>query len=199
MIYNTNSGVLCGKVFDIHKFIEFSNPNRIYLDVDGVILHSCQAICDIINGLYETNIQGNEIYSWNFKELNSEFIDEDIEELFSNRRFFEIVKWTKGSFDFLSRYKEKVSIVTKGTNENIWFKNEMFNEFFNFNIPIIGLPLKCSKSNINMDGGLFIDDCTKNLIESNATYKIQFLEYKDHKNNIREWTKGWKGLKMYNW
>ena len=198
MIFGINNGVLCNNVINIHKFIKSNNPDRIYLDVDGVILHSCQAICDIMNGLYHTNIQGNEITSWNFKELDAEFVDEDIEELFGNLRFFEIVKWIKGAFEFMRIYKDKISIVTKGTKDNIYYKTAMF-ECLGFDVPIIGLPLNCSKGSVNMENGLLIDDCTKNLKESNATYKIQFLEYKDDKNDIREWTKGWDGLKMYKW
>ena len=42
MIYGINNGVLCRNVLDIEKFIKSVNPNRIYLDVDGVIFHSCQ-------------------------------------------------------------------------------------------------------------------------------------------------------------
>ena len=198
MIYSSNNGILCGNVIDKDKFISTINPNKIYLDVDGVIWHSCQAVCDILNGIYKTNVKGSDILSWNFKEFDTEFIDEDIEELFGNQRFFEIVKWIKGSFDFIRKYEDKIIIITKGTKDNIYYKLTVF-ESVGFNIPVISLPFKCSKGSINMQGGLLIDDCTDNLKESNATYKIQFLEYKDNKNNIREWTKNWSGFKMYKW
>lgn len=198
MIYGINSGIICGVVNDIHKFIKSANPNKIYLDVDGVIIHSCQAICDILNEIYDTKINGSDILSWNFKEFNNDFIDEDIEELFENKRFFEIVKWIKGALDFIYTYKDKIIIVTKGTKDNIYYKLAMF-EILNLDIPVISLPFNCSKGAIDMTNSLIIDDCTRNLQESNATYKIQFLEYKDLKNNIREWTKDWKGLKMYRW
>ena len=39
----------------------------------------------------------------------------------------------------------------------------------------------------------------KNLIESNAKYKVQFLEYNDGLNEQREWIKGFNGYKMYKW
>ena len=200
MILKTNSGVLCGKVFDIEKFIEFVNPNRIYLDVDGVLFHSCEAICKLINLSKHTNFngtfQGRDILSWNFKEFGLDFIDTEIEQLFSIQEFFCLVDYIDGAYEFLKRHAKDITIVTKGTKENIWYKSVFFE---NLNIPICGLPLSCSKNTINMDGGLLIDDSTKNLKESNATYKIQFLEYKDGKNNLREWTKDWKGLKMYKW
>ena len=64
---------------------------------------------------------------------------------------------------------------------------------------IKGLPLDASKGEVDMSDGLFIDDCTKNLVESNAKYKVQFCEYDDGLNEQREWIKGFDGLKMYKW
>lgn len=198
MTFGIKNGILRNNVINIDKFISTVNPDKIYLDVDGVIWHSCQAACDVINKRYGTNMQGNEILSWNFKEVENNFKDEDIEYIFADYYFFKRIKWINGAFDFINRYKDKIIIVTKGTFQNIQRKIDIFNEL-DLNIRIYGIPLDNSKSVINMQNGLFIDDSTKNLNESNATYKIQFLEYKDNKNDIREWTKDWKGLRMYKW
>ena len=198
MTFGIKNGILRNNVINIDKFISTVNPDKIYLDVDGVIWHSCQAACDVINKRYGTNIQGNKILSWNFKEVENNFKDEDIEYIFADYYFFKCVKWINGAFDFINRYKDKIVIVTKGTFQNIQRKIDIFNEL-DLNIRIYGIPLDNSKSVINMQNGLFIDDSTKNLNESNATYKIQFLEYKDNKNDIREWTKDWRGLRMYKW
>ena len=195
-----NNGIIRNKVIDIEKFIKATNPNRIYLDVDGVLFHSCQAICNLINLSKYTNFKGNfngrDILSWNFKELNLGLTNKEVEHLFSIEEFFCVVDYIKGAYDFLKRHAKNITIVTKGTKENIWYKNVFFEEF---NIPIYGLPLNCSKGVVNMKDGLLIDDSTINLKESNATYKIQFLEYNDGKNNLREWTKNWDGYKMYKW
>lgn len=198
MTFGIKNGILRNNVINIDKFISTVNPDKIYLDVDGVIWHSCQAACDVINKRYGTNIQGNEILSWNFKEVATNFKDEDIEYIFADYYFFKCIKWINGAFNFINRYKDKIIIVTKGTFQNIQRKIDIFDEL-GLNIHIYGIPLDNSKSIINMQNGLFIDDSTKNLNESNATYKIQFLEYKDNKNDIREWTKDWKGLRMYKW
>lgn len=198
MVYGFKSGVFNNKVININKFIKETNPNRIYLDIDGVIWHSCQAICDVVNKRQGTNIQGNEILSWNFKELDSNLTDEDVEYLFGDHYFFRCVRWINGAFEFVRTHKDKISIVTKGTFDNLSRKVDEFKEL-GLDAIICGLPLDSSKSEINMKGGLLIDDCTKNLEESNATHKIQFLEYNDDKNDIREWTKGWNGLRMYRW
>ena len=198
MVFGYKNGIFKGKIINIDKFIKTINPTRIYLDIDGVIWHSCQAVCDVINKRFDTNVNGNEILSWNFKELGLDLTDEDIDYIFGDYYFFKCVKWINGAYKFVRDYKDKITIITKGTYMNLTRKLDTFDEL-GLDIVMCGLPLNSSKGEINMEGGLLIDDCTNNLNESNATYKVQFLEYDDDKNNIREWTKDWKGLKMYYW
>lgn len=183
---------------NIYDFIESVKPKRIYLDVDGVIWHSCQAVCDILNEDKGTNFTGDQILSWNFKEICPNLTDIDIELLFADTRFFEYVKWIDGAKEFIDNYKNHILIVTKGTWDNITKKIDFF-KLNQINVDFVGLPLDKSKSEIDMSDGIFIDDCTKNLIESNAKYKIQFLEYNDGLNEKREWIKNFNGYKMYNW
>ena len=184
-------------ISNIEKFIKEHNVIQIYVDVDGVLIHSCQAVCDIINEDKGTNFLGNQVLSWNFKEICPNLTDADIELLFADKRFFEYVKWIDGAREFIERHKNDITIVTKGTWENIQKKIDIL--FKDFTVQIIGVPLNISKSEIDMSNGLFVDDCTKNLVESNAKYKIQFCEYNDGLNEQREWIKGWDGLKMYKW
>lgn len=185
-------------ISDINEFINYIGVNQIYLDVDGVLFHSCQAICDIINEDKGTNVLGKDILSWNFKEICPNLTDTDIENLFVDDRFFKYVQWINGAKDFIKRHEGNITIVTKGTKQNILKKYDIFN-LYNFNVTIKGLSLNESKSKIDMSNGIFIDDCTQNLIESNAKYKVQFLEYNDNLNEYREWIKGWNGYKMFKW
>ena len=185
-------------ISDIEKFIKDNNVKHIYLDVDGVLIHSCQAICDMLNEDRGTNFRGDQILSWNFKEICPDLTDNDIERLFADYRFFKYVQWIKGVKEFVKRHKKHIIIVTKGTTLNIFRKILFFNQH-NISVLIEGLPLDKRKSERDMSDGLFIDDCTKNLIESNAKYKIQFLEYDDELNEHREWIKGFDGYKMYKW
>ena len=185
-------------ISDIEKFIDYVNVNHIYLDVDGVLIHSCQAICDILNEDKGTNFTGNQVLSWNFKEICPDLTDGDIELLFADDRFFKYVQWIKGAREFIERHENDITIVTKGTYLNILRKILFFNRY-DISVPIEGLSLDTSKNEIDMSNGIFIDDCTKNLIESNAKYKVQFLEYNDGLNEQREWIKGFNGYKMYKW
>lgn len=184
-------------ISDIEKFIKDNNIKHIYLDVDGVLIHSCQAICDMINKEKGTTFTGDQILSWNFKEICPDLTDSDIELLFANDSFFDCVQWIKGAKEFIKRHENNITIVTKGTWDNIQKKIDIL--FDDLKIQVIGIPLSRSKREINMSNGIFIDDCTQNLIESNAKYKVQFIEYNDELNEQREWIKGFNGYKMYHW
>ena len=184
-------------ISNIEKFIKDNNINKIYLDVDGVLIHSCQAVCDMINADKDTHFTGDQVLSWNFKEICPNLTDADTERLFADDRFFQYVQWIKGAKEFVKRHKNYTTIVTKGTWNNIQKKIDIL--FADLEVQIIGIPLSRSKNEIDMSDGIFIDDCTINLIESNAKYKVQFLEYNDNLNSQREWLKGWNGYKMYKW
>ena len=184
---------------NIETFIKYYDIDNIYLDVDGVLIHSSQAICDMLNEDKGTTFTGNQVLSWNFKEICPDLTDTDIELLFADDRFFKYVKWIDGAREFINRHINDITIVTKGTYRNI-LRKILFFDYYNVKInDIKGLPLDKSKSEIDMSNGIFIDDCTKNLVESNAKYKVQFCEYDDGLNEQREWIKNWDGLKMYKW
>ena len=185
-------------VNSIETFIKYYDIENIYLDVDGVLIHSCQAICDILNEDKGTNFTGDQVISWNFKEICPDLTDADIEILFADDRFFKYVKWIDGAREFINRHEDNIIIVTKGTYRNIFRKTLFFNRC-NMKVIIKGLSLDESKCEVDMSNGLFIDDCTKNLVESNAKYKVQFCEYDDELNEYRDWLKNWNGYKMYKW
>lgn len=192
------------KVIDnIDNFIEYKRITKIFLDIDGVIFHSCQAIIDILNERYGGNFDGSDVTNWNFQCCYPNMTSEEIENTFNDPKFFDIVKPIDGALEFMDRYRDKIILVTKASVENYAHKRKWFDDREFNSIPIIALPLNVSKSLINMDSitelSLFIDDSTQNLIDSNADYKVQFREYDDDKE--REWQKGWGNSKyfMYRW
>ena len=178
----------------------------IYLDWDGVITHSVKAIVDILNKKHNTNINPQDIVSWNFKEADPTLTDEEMEWLFTTKEFFFELEYIDGVIDFMKRHRNNIIIVTKSRTENYLGKIHMLKRIGLDDIPIIPIPLNMSKSIINMyyhnldnylDYSLFIDDSTNNLLESSASFKIQFREYNDDKE--REWQKDWNGYVMYKW
>ena len=184
---------------NIERFIEQHNIKRIYLDMDGVLIHSCQAICDMINEIQGTNFTGDEVLSWNFQEICPNLTDDDVERLFADPIFFQYVKWINGALEFVKKYEHCTWIVTKGTWMNLHCKEQFLEEYGISHFILLGMNFNQSKGDVdmNMVDSLFIDDCTNNLNESNAKYKIMFKEYNDDKE--REWQKDWNGLVMYNW
>jgi hypothetical protein len=188
---------------DIDVFIEDKNISHIFLDIDGVIFHSCQAMIDILNERYDGNFDGSDVTSWNFQCCYRGMTSEEIESIFNSGLFFKIVKPIDGALEFLDRYRDKIILVTKASVENYALKRKWFNDRGFKDIPMIALPLNVSKGFIDMQCtglyhySLFIDDSTNNLQETNADYDIMFKEYNDQKE--REWQKGWDGLVMYQW
>ena len=188
---------------DIDSFMD-NNITHIFLDIDGVIFHSCQAMIDILNERYGGNFDGSDVTSWNFQCCYPNMTSEEIEDTFNDPKFFDIVEPIDGALKFVDRYRDKIILVTKANIENYAHKRKWFDDRNFADIPIIALPLNVSKGFIDMQNctgfynySLFIDDSTNNLQETNADYNIMFKEYNDQKE--REWQKGWDGLVMYQW
>ncbi len=189
---------------DIDSFIKDNNITHIFIDIDGVIFRSCQAMIDILNERYGGNFDGSDVTSWNFQCCYPNMTSKEIEDTFNDPKFFDIVKPIDGALKFMDRYRDKIILVTKASVENYAHKRKWFDDRGFGSIPIIALPLNVSKGFIDMQNctefynySLFIDDSTNNLQETNADYNIMFKEYDDQKE--REWQKGWDGLVMYQW
>lgn len=190
---------------DIDKFIINNNISTIFCDIDGVLWHSCQAIIDILNEKYGGNFTGSDVTNWNVNCCYPEMTEEEVEGVFNNPKFFEIVKPIDGALEFLDRYRDKIILVTKASAENYARKRKWFDDRGFGSTPIIALPLNVSKGFIDMQNcvgySLFIDDSTINLLETNSDYSIMFKEYRDQKE--REWQTGWGRyygeFVMYHW
>ena len=185
---------------DIDSFIKDNNITHLFIDIDGVIFASCDAIIQILNERYGGDFKGSDVTSWDFQCCYSNMTSQEIEDTFNDPKFFDIVKPIDGALEFMDRYRDKIILVTKASVENYALKRKWFDDR-GFNMPIIALPLNVSKGFINMDNideySLFIDDSTQNLIDCNADFRVQFREFNDQKE--REWQKDWDGLVMYQW
>jgi len=186
-------------VNDVEQMIEDENISTIFLDVDGVVIDSVRAMCQLLNEKYGTNCKPIDITSWNFQNIKSDLTSEEIEDLFSNNKFFDIVGFYQGVFKFIHKHHHKIIFLTKGNTENIANKRKLFDSIYGLsNIPLIGLPLNISKGWINMNykgRSLFIDDCSQNLIDSNADVEIMMKEY----DNDTDWQRNWDGYIMKGW
>ena len=185
-------------VNDIEQMIKSENISTIFLDLDGVVIQSVKAMCELFNMIYDVHLEPIQITSWNFNEYKSDMTSDEVESLFENPKFFDLVKVYDGVLKFINRHRNKIIFLSKGTTLNGSRKREYFDELGLADIPLIMLPLNVSKGYINMGykgKSLFIDDCTQNLIDSNADVKILLKEYE----NNATWQLIWNGLKMKGW
>lgn len=165
------------------------NKLHIYIDFDEVLVNSIQANLDILNKRYSTNFKPQEIKTWNFKDCFPQLKDDEIEDIFNAIRFFDNLTWKKGAKDFLKKYKNIITLVTKGNSQNLELKAKWLEEQGFGWLPYIGLPLNKSKGSIDMSNGILIDDNQDNLNESNAQIKILYQNYPNC-----EWNKNWDGV-----
>lgn len=170
-----------------------------FVDFDCTLVQSLIPVVNNLNKKYGTNVTPEQIKSWNFKEINPNLSDDEIEEIFTISDFFKELKFYDGAKEWLQSHENYTTIVTKGKplniyNKHIWLKEQGFN-----NIQFIGLDLNTPKSLVNMQAdkntiSIFIDDSTNNLNCSNANIKIQFREFGE-----TEWNKGWDGMVINSW
>lgn len=179
---------------EVEKLIQQENLH-IFLDIDGVLFNSVETSVKLLNEKFNRNVDPKSISVWNFSDKFPEITDEDIEWLFGTVDFFNIVEFQKGAFEFLVKHQDNITLVTKGVPSNLRYKTIFFEMMGLDKIKFIGLPIDQSKSVVDMSDGIFIDDCTYNLVESNAKIKILFKEY----DNFTEWSQGWDGLIMRSW
>ena len=169
---------------------------HIFLDIDGVLFATNDAMCEILNKKYDMRHKGCEVTNWNYDDLYP-VTEKEVDDLFESKEFFRKVKFVKGAKRFLTKYRDKIIVVTKCSQMNYARKRIYFDKAGFSDIPIIPLDFKMSKGIINMRSCLFVDDCTYNLKESNARWKIMFMEYNDGRD--RSWQQKWKGDRLYRW
>ena len=184
---------MINRVYEIAESVD-----TIFLDYDGVITKSVEASVELLNDKYNTNIKPEQVKSWNFSEVKSDLTDIEIEEIFNDKRFFDIVRSYDGVFDFMRKFRDKIIVFSKGNIDNIYLKRKWLDDCGFKDIELIGLPLSLSKGLINMRKcgyTMFIDDSTNNLEDCNANIRILFKEF-EHET---EWNKGWNGAIMNSW
>ena len=98
-------------------------------------------------------------------------------------------KWIIG---LLSK-EYKIIFCSSGSYPNLQLKRRWLNVHFPYAefIPV-EMPTYKDKSWVDMKDGVFIDDCTHNLITSNADVKICY-------GKVYEWNKDWDGIRCERW
>lgn len=174
---------------------------KLYIDFDGVIVDTIRRITELYNEDYMyyddfEPISPGQIKTWDFDEL---FLAsrKTINLYFNQPRFFnsDLMIMT-GAINYIQKLKlngYEIVVVSLGQRPNLRQKKRWINQNLDYNEFIgVDISVHSNKDHIDMSDGIFIDDMTNNLNNSNAAHKICFgKEY--------VWNKDWTGDRCYNW
>ena len=163
----------------------------IVLDFDDTLVKSSEAIIKILNKKFGLNKTVADSKDWNFRSINRNLTEQDIDNLFATKEFFEIVRWNDNAIDFLKKFQEEYDyiICSKGTKNNLILKKD-FLELelkvkLGINYEFIGLEFSqnessLAKGDINFSQCLFcIDDNTEAVKSINTPVKFLIKNFTD--------------------
>lgn len=156
-----------------------NNKRNIYCDFDGVIANSIKAYCNVYKIMYDGNPDWTKVRRYDLRDQCPNIPIEDINKIFSNEMFFKYLEFMPNAYNVLKSLSEEFNIIicSIGTYQNIshkalWIESNL--SFIKDAIFIKNKSCQMDKSNIDMFGGIIIDDVFHNLESSNAEVKILF-------------------------
>jgi len=180
---------------------------KLFLDFDSTLVDSVDAFIKVYIDRYK-NTEGfvypnvDTLRQWDFRDICPLLKRGEVQDIFSNKEFFQYLKPFRNTVEVLNKYKDKyeMCIVTIGTLKNLSHKAEYIEKYFPMvhnTILINNTGCKMDKSMIKMKGtdecpSVFIDDHGDNLKSSNADIKIVY-------GKAYDWNKDIVKLRAYNW
>ena len=152
--------------------------DKIFLDFDDTMVDSSKVIVELLNRRFGTHEDVANLNTWNYTNLFPTIKGIEIEELFDSAEFFELLEWKEGAADFINKFHDIITIVSKGNEMNLYRKEMWIRKTFP-DIKFIGIEPDVSKSTVEMGmGDCIIDDHAENLIHSTAQMRIMFESFK---------------------
>lgn len=180
----------------------------IVLDFDDTLVKSSEAIIKILNKKFGLNKTVADSKDWNFRSINRNLTEQDINNLFATEEFFNTVQWNENALNFLQKFKEEYNyiICSKGTKQNLELKEKFLEielkEKFQIDYEFIGLEFINQKSSlhkgdINFSQCLFcIDDNTEAIESINTPIKFLIKNYTN--TNWNQTPKNTEGVYVVN-
>lgn len=180
----------------------------IVLDFDDTLVKSSEAIIKILNKKFGLNKTVADSKDWNFRSINRNLTEQDINNLFATEEFFNTVQWNENALNFLQRFKEEYNyiICSKGTKQNLELKEKFLEielkEKFQIDYEFIGLKFinqksSLNKGDINFSQCLFcIDDNTEAIESINTPIKFLIKNYTN--TNWNQTPKNMEGVYVVN-
>ena len=152
--------------------------DKIFLDFDDTMVDSSKVIVELLNRRFGTHEDVANLNTWNYTNLFPTIKGIEIEDLFDSAEFFELLEWKEGAADFINKFHDIITIVSKGNEMNLYRKEMWIRKTFP-DIKFIGIDPDVSKSTVEMGmGDCIIDDHAENLIHSTAQMRIMFESFK---------------------
>lgn len=170
-----------------------SEVDTVFADFDDTLVDSLQADVTMLNERYGTNVDKSEVMCWNFRDVFPQLKEDEIEDLFDDPRFFEIIQFKPNAKEFILSIPN-AKIITKGRPKNLELKKQWL--YYNGlgDIPFTGLGLDDSKGDYIDYNSLLIDDNKGNLESVDCKYKVMMVT-----NENSEWQSGYEGYRIRNW
>lgn len=150
---------------------------KLFFDVDGTICNSPKRIVEIYNKEFNQNSNWEECNKWDFSDVCP--LLQDSEQFFARPDFYTDIELTdeyiKGVISMFYLIGYDINFVTIGTKNNLKYKKNWLVEQFPYisnNKMILLEKTDMGKGEIDMIGGILIDDNYINLLTSNADRKI---------------------------
>ena len=161
---------------------------KLFLDFDSTLVNTNEVALNILNNKYGTSYKIEELKKYDYSDLFPDVNSMILKRIFESDELFENITFVEYCFDYIELHPDDfdITIVTKST-ENIdpkkalWL-NENFPSGLDYRVEFIR-PYE-SKSKVDMSGGIFIDDVTDNLLESNAPMNILYAPNKTEWNTV---------------
>lgn len=174
---------------------------QIFIDVDGVLWNTAEAIINLFNEKYDQAVDWREATEWNFSPaIPTDTPVEVVDELFASDEIYDGDMTIEGATHYINKLNKEfdnVFFCTVGKNINNAQKLKMIKRLLpELKIITISFPgtVPADKTMVNMEGAIFVDDHSTNLRTSNAKYKILFEPH-----SAMKWNENWGGRRFKSW
>lgn len=158
---------------------------KLFVDFDSTLVNSKETALSIFNYTFGQKYSNEQLRKQNFKNLFPLVNEKMIHEVFASKMFYDLLEFKENSFNILEMYSKfySIQLVTKAHREEMERKATWISK----NIPSSLIPTiifvdvdsGAFKKDIDMEGGVFIDNFVENLRGTNAKIKILYAPYPD--------------------
>lgn len=174
---------------------------NLYIDFDNTIVNATKRICEMYNQDFNNHVKFKEskwylVDKYDFSDQCPLLSKKTLMKYFDEKRFFIGLEFMENAEEIIIKLSKifNVFIISLGNTNNLRLKKQWIHN----NLPDIKEFIGCNfnavedKRHIDMSNDILVDDCSNNLITSNAALKILY-------GDLYDWNKDWNGIRKWNW